>query len=192
MNSIQNLNVPELIYATRLVKSSRFGLGMAWTLSTIFGVILPLFVDSKIDWWFVLFAFFTFGVGSMLLFVFLIWWPFRYVSADHKAGQKFVEKTTIERLQKVGFFEMQADSALGIMAGAIYYLWLPDETRSPPHRRFRIGLTTYRQLMVSGSDPIEIAYLPKSGMILSIDTAGYRYAAWEPSDKRHQYKSVCG
>lgn len=121
--------------------------------------------------------------------IFLIWWPFRHVSADYKAGEKIVEKTAIERLQKVGFFEMQADSALGIMAGAIYYLWIPDETHSPSHRRFRIGLTTYRQLMLYGNGPIEIAYLPKSSMILSIDTPDYRYAAWEPSDKRHQCKA---
>ncbi|SFL29686.1 hypothetical protein SAMN05192579_1274 [Rhodanobacter glycinis] len=118
----------------------------------------------------------------------LIRWPFRYVSADYKAGQKAVEKTTIERLQKVGFFEMQADSALGIMAGAIYYLWLPDETRAPPHRRFRIGLTTYRQLMLYGNGSIEISYLPKSGVILSIDTPTYRYAAYEPPANRHQIK----
>lgn len=118
------------------------------------------------------------------------WWPFRFVSSDYKDGEKNIKKTAIERLQKVGFFEMRADSALGIMAGAIYYLWLPDETRIPPHRRFRISLTTYRQLMLYGNGPIEISYLPKSGMILSIDTPTYRYAAWEPSNKRHQYKVV--
>jgi hypothetical protein len=123
--------------------------------------------------------------APLLLF---IWWPFRYVSADFKASQKAIEKTTIDRLQKVGFFEMQADSALGIMAGAIYYLWIPDETRTPPHRRFRIGLTTYQRLMLYGNGPIEVSYLPKSGIILSIDTPTYRYAAYEPPANRHQIK----
>lgn len=119
----------------------------------------------------------------------LLRWPVRYLSTDYKAGEKAVATTTIQRLQKVGFFEMQADSALGIMAGAIYYLWIPDETRTPPHRRFRIGLTTYQQLLLYGSGPIELSYLPKSGIILSIDTPSYRYAAWESTDNRHQYKT---
>lgn len=117
------------------------------------------------------------------------WWPHRHAYADFDGNKKAIVTTTIQRLQKVGFFEMQADSALGIMAGAIYYLWIPDETRTPPQRRFRIGLTTYRQLMLYGNGPIVVSYLPKSGIILSIDTPDYRYAAWESPDKRHQHKS---
>lgn len=126
---------------------------------------------------------------SVPVFIFFTWWPFRHVYADREAGQKIVEHTTIDRLQKVGFFEMQADSLLGIMAGAIYYLWIPDATRNPPSRRLRIGLTPYNQLMMCGTgSPIEISYLPKSGIIISIDTPYYRYAAYESSDKRNQYK----
>lgn len=115
----------------------------------------------------------------MLVFVYFIL-SRRYIffPADLKVNKKIVSDTTVLRKKKRGWFDMDARGGLSnVMMGSAYYIYIPDESKHSGERRFRVLMDAYETLQPG--DEIRVAWLPKSGQILSIDMPDFHWVAWD-------------
>ncbi len=98
--------------------------------------------------------------------------------ADLKVNQKIVASTTVLRKKKRGWFDMDARGGLSnVMMGSACYIYIPDESKHSGERRFRVLMDAYETLQPG--DKIRVAWLPKSGQILSIDMPDFHWVAWD-------------
>lgn len=116
-----------------------------------------------------------------------LWIARKYVMfpADLKTNHKIVADTTVLRKKKWGWFDMDARGGLSnVMMGSAYYLYIPDDSKRSGRRRFRILMDAYDALQAG--QKIRVAWLPKSGQILSIDTdGGFHWVAWDRRSGDH-------
>lgn len=101
---------------------------------------------------------------------------------DYRAGHKMVADTEVIRVSKFGFFDVDASEptgAPGMMLGSVFYLYVKDPARKSGQRKFRVKMELYTGL--HPGDQVTIGYLPRCGMLLSLDCGSYHY---EPVRKR--------
>jgi hypothetical protein len=141
-------------------------------------VISDISVINSNDWtwdqsWFLAFPFLILSLSYLFVARLYIRIPL-----DLKANLKFVADTTVLRKKKWGFFDMDARGGLSnVMMGSAYYIYVADDTRHSGKRKFRVLMDAYDTLQPG--DKVRVAWLPKSGQILSIDMPDFHWVAWD-------------
>lgn len=130
--------------------------------------------DSPTWWWAMLAGMWIIVFTYLFHRLFLLPW-------DYRAGHKLVADTEVIRVSKFGFFDTDASDGgySSMMLGSLYYLYVKDPARKSGQRKFRVKMELYTAL--HPGDQVTIGYLPRCGMLLSLDCGSYHY---EPVRKR--------
>lgn len=126
---------------------------------------------NRLGWAWILFPYVFVSVGYAT--VFYKWFPLPF---EYRKGTKVVADTTVIRLKKLGFSDVDASEPGGMpqmLFGSVFYLYVKDPTRRSGQRKFRIKKNLYDALRPG--DEVTIGYLPKTCMMFYLDRGSFHY-----------------